>query len=380
MTVAISTSAKDPAPATAGATSAAGDEISTVEGHHDNRDAPRELPPGRQGLERDGDGGPAISLRGTRPPKRQRITPSGNGGGGGGSSVGGEGGGREYGGGGQAVCEAGSGVGSSGSGSRRRSLGGGGGTRRRRQQTWMFRGRVFVVHGTGLEKDEQERVADLVTRLVELSSLPVAWFLFRCVGCSAEWACARSLAISSYPSVCRFICLFVPLVQDLEHFPLMVRAKQTGNGGVARNVPRPTALPVRASPIKGCGSIVAQARAAVVTLQTPRHTYAPDPRRASSLFLMRVLRVSPVYPPSRSYIPSAVPPRRPFDDQTRRALPGPEHHRKRLAIPSPQGASVHRHRARRRDGTLRQIIRIRFCSCSYPGLGVPRRWWRRGWR
>ncbi|CAM9822692.1 unnamed protein product, partial [Ectocarpus sp. 12 AP-2014] len=42
---------------------------------------------------------------------------------------------------------------------------GGGGRRKRRQSSSsMFRGRVFVVHGTGLEKEEEARMADLVER------------------------------------------------------------------------------------------------------------------------------------------------------------------------------------------------------------------------
>ncbi|CAN0303658.1 unnamed protein product, partial [Ectocarpus sp. 13 AM-2016] len=42
---------------------------------------------------------------------------------------------------------------------------GGGGRRKRRQSSSsMFRGRVFVVHGTGLEKEEEARMADLVAR------------------------------------------------------------------------------------------------------------------------------------------------------------------------------------------------------------------------
>eukprot|EP00903_Cladosiphon_okamuranus_P022785 g20977.t1 len=35
---------------------------------------------------------------------------------------------------------------------------------KKRQQSWMFHGRVFVVHGTGLGKDDEERVRDLVAR------------------------------------------------------------------------------------------------------------------------------------------------------------------------------------------------------------------------
>ncbi|CAM9240228.1 unnamed protein product, partial [Scytosiphon promiscuus] len=111
-------------------------------------------------LRRDGDARPS-SPRSLRPPKRQRSTPGGEAGGGG-DGVGG--GLREDSGAGRAMCGAGSGTGGSGSGGdgRRRGLGGGG--TKRRRQTWMFRGRVFVVYGTGLEKEEEARMADLVVR------------------------------------------------------------------------------------------------------------------------------------------------------------------------------------------------------------------------
>lgn len=62
----------------------------------------------------------------------------------------------------------------------RKDRGNEGGSDRNLQQSWMFYGRVFVVHGTGLEKGEEERTAELVARFGDFC-LPVVpallpWF------------------------------------------------------------------------------------------------------------------------------------------------------------------------------------------------------------
>ncbi|CAN0251406.1 unnamed protein product, partial [Ectocarpus sp. 13 AM-2016] len=114
--------------------------------------------------------GARAAPRGRRTPKRQRTTTEGGPVDSGKCSAGG---GSSSGNSGRISTSSDGGVGEEGavrgSSSRNRGGdgggGGGGGRRKRRQSSSsMFRGRVFFVHGTGLEKEEEARMADLVAR------------------------------------------------------------------------------------------------------------------------------------------------------------------------------------------------------------------------
>lgn len=84
------------------------------------------------------------------------------------------------------------------SGNRGGDGGGDGGGRRKLRQfsSSMFRGRVFVVHGTGLEKEEEARMADLVARCVPITR-PLCSATWVIVG-AATPSCEICVAVTSW--------------------------------------------------------------------------------------------------------------------------------------------------------------------------------------